>query len=362
MGVFQKYTKLKRIVTLTVSPLNSVPKRDSVSRRFISDLSFPKELSVNSGIYKDLYLNQLVELTYPSVDSLVAGLKEIGTDALIFKKDLAKAYRQFSVDPGDIHLLGYSWKDEVFIDVALAMGIRSAAHLCQRVTNAISYLCKDFTLINYLDDLCAIAPRNKADQAYKFLTQLLNRLGLKESIGKAVIPAVEVEFLGVLFNAKEQTISVSPSRLLEIHELLESWGKKKSASKRELQSLIGKLQFVSKCVLFSRIFISRLLLVLSQLKRQHHRFRPSAEFKRDIRWWVHFMKVFNGITFFHNDLSEHPDTVMSTDACLTGGGGWAGTQYFKFRFPEWILEKGWHINSLELLVIMVAVKLWGFVT
>ena len=54
--------------SLTIFALNPVPKKDSSDRRFISDLSFPKTLFLSSGIYKDRYLNELVELLYPSVD------------------------------------------------------------------------------------------------------------------------------------------------------------------------------------------------------------------------------------------------------------------------------------------------------
>ena len=39
-----------------VSPLNSRPKRDSIKRRFILDLSFPRGHGYNDGIPRDTYL------------------------------------------------------------------------------------------------------------------------------------------------------------------------------------------------------------------------------------------------------------------------------------------------------------------
>ena len=50
-----------------VSPLNTVPKKDSTDRRVILDLSFPRGLSVNDSIPKDLYLGVPLHLHLPSV-------------------------------------------------------------------------------------------------------------------------------------------------------------------------------------------------------------------------------------------------------------------------------------------------------
>ena len=56
-------------------------------------------------------------------------------------------------------------------------------------------------------------------------------------------------FLGVLCNSITVTIDVTPDRLKLIQEKVPLWNVKKVfASKTEIQSLIGKLQFDAKCV------------------------------------------------------------------------------------------------------------------
>ena len=55
---------------LVISPLNTVPKRDSDERRVILDLSFPRGHSVNDGIPKDSYLGVPGRLHFPTVDAL----------------------------------------------------------------------------------------------------------------------------------------------------------------------------------------------------------------------------------------------------------------------------------------------------
>ena len=52
--------------------------------------------------------------------------------------------------------------------------------------------------------------------------------------------------------------------------------------------------------------------------------------------------------------------MFTTDACLTGRGGPCARSYFHAEFPEFISIQNLDINSLELLTIVVALKLWGY--
>ena len=82
---------------VTVSPLQTVEKRhalDPTARRVVVDLSFPPKTSINAGIPKSQYLGVEVNLTYPSVDTLVQQVLEHGPGCMIFKVDLARAFRQ----------------------------------------------------------------------------------------------------------------------------------------------------------------------------------------------------------------------------------------------------------------------------
>ena len=55
------------------------------------------------------------------------------------------------------------------------------------------------------------------------------------------------------------TVEVTKERLSEIRKLTEEWLNKDLASIKQIQSLLGKLNFVGACVKRSRIFISRML-------------------------------------------------------------------------------------------------------
>ena len=103
----------------TLGPLESKPfnihisafmtrtKSDSNCRRTIMDLTFPKGLSINDGVLKETYLGTKFQMHYPSVDSIIQTLNELGPSAHIFKVNISQAFRHICIDPGDIDLLGF---------------------------------------------------------------------------------------------------------------------------------------------------------------------------------------------------------------------------------------------------------------
>ena len=78
-----------------VTPLNTVPKRDSAERRVIVDLSWPCGTSVNDGIPSGSFLGEPIALSYPTVDSIVDAVISLGPGCLLYKRDLKKRIVSF---------------------------------------------------------------------------------------------------------------------------------------------------------------------------------------------------------------------------------------------------------------------------
>ena len=346
---------------LVFSPLNSCPKRDSAERRVISDLSFPIGRSVNDMIPRDTYLGQPTNLKFPNVDSLVELIRVKGRGCALFKRDLRKAYRQIPVDPGDIHLLAFHWHGLIYIDRCLIMGQRSAAYCCQATTEAVCHIFRKygFDLIAYIDDLASAETWVKASVAFDKLGTLLREFGLDESPTKACPPSTVMTFLGVKFDTVSWTLEVTAERLQELRELTTSWLPRISATRTEVESIIGKLNFVAACVRPGRIFISRMLNFLRSLPRTGaHPLSPG--FLMDIQWWHRFLPLYNGVSMFPAKDWEVVDQVLASDACLLGCGAWTqDREYFHCQFPEHLLSLDLHINALELLTVAVCCKVWG---
>ena len=59
-----------------------------------------------------------------------------------------------------------------------------------------------------------------------------------------------------------------------------------------------------------------------------------VEVRKDISWWQYVAPKFNGVSFIPVDFWSKPDSWISTDACLSGGGGYFNGEYFHFSFSD----------------------------
>ena len=109
---------------LHVSPLMTRAKQDSDKKRTIMDLSWPHNLSVNAGVKKNVYLDTIYELHYPSIDNITDSLVKLGPAAQLYKVDISRAFRHLRVDPADIDLLGFQVDQRHYIDVSTPFGFR----------------------------------------------------------------------------------------------------------------------------------------------------------------------------------------------------------------------------------------------
>ena len=131
----------------------------------------------------------------------------------MFKRDLKRAYRQIPVDVVDVPLLGYSFEDKLYFYLFLSMGLRSVAYICQRVTNAIRYMCQmmKIAVLNYLDDFAGADTPELASKSFEELGELLTPRGI-EVKGESMCPKHKNGFIGVLFDTEDMILSVSPER------------------------------------------------------------------------------------------------------------------------------------------------------
>ena len=138
-----------------ISPLMTRDKHDSIQKRTIMDLSWPKGLSINNGVDKDTYLSTHYLLNYPSIDNITASLCKLGPAAQLFKIDISRAFRQIKIDPGDIDLLGMKFQDQYFLDLSVPFGYRHGSKIFQRCTDSIRHIMSKNGfpgLYNYIDD------------------------------------------------------------------------------------------------------------------------------------------------------------------------------------------------------------------
>ena len=355
MGPFERIPFQGKI---GISPLSTRPKKDSDDRRIILDLSFPIGNSINDGMIKDNYLGFSAKLTFPKVDDFALRIYSLGKGCMMFKVDLSRYFRQLPLDPGDYSLIGYIIEGKIYFDKVLPMGMRTAPYIAQRVTNAISHIHRKlhYFLLNYVDDFVGAELEEIIWAAYETLTSLLRELRVEISMEKLVPPTMRLEFLGIIFDTMKMTMEISQDKMSNIQQELQRWLLKTSARRREVESLIGKLQFLAKCIRAGRIFLSRLIHLVKGMNRTDHYTIP-LEARRDIAWWGRCAHKYNGISLMWMHKEPQPDMVIAMDACLVGYGGTWENQYFRGRFPKHL--QGLNIAYLEILAVMVALKIRG---
>ena len=342
-------------IPVHVSPLMTRAKQNSDKRRTIVDLSWPKNASVNAAVQKNVYLGSHFVLKYPSLDDITTELRKLGPGALIYKVDISRAFRHIRIDPGDIDLLGIRHKS-LFLDGSLPFGFRLGSGIFERCSDAIRYIMKNFghnALMNYIDDLIYIGLPSKIYNSYSQLLSLLKELGLEISQSKLVPPSTSVVCLGIQVNTVARTLSIPDEKLAEIRQLCEQWVHKKNCTKNQLQSLLGSLLYITRCVRPARNFLNRMLQILRD--NVHTNFITlSHHFFQDLEWFRVFLHQFNGVTFYDNKLIHHE---VNLDASLNGLGACFGNEVYALPLPVNFMNL--HITQLEMLNVVVALKVWA---
>ena len=208
-------------------------------------------------------------------------------------------------------------------------------------------------LYNYIDDLIYIGLPSEIHKSYAFLLDLLAQLGLDISMKKLVPPTTAATCLGIHIDTIDRTISIPSKKLQEIITICKNWQSKTYCSKRDLQSLLGSLLYITKCVAPARSFLNRMLQLLRD-NVHNSKILLNDLFFRDLAWFNTFLQNYNGVTFY--DL-PNSNIEVHLDACLTGLGGHFGN--LKYTLPIPLGFKDYDITQLEMLNIVVAAKIWA---
>ena len=121
--------------------------------------------------------------------------------------------------------------------------------------------------------------------------------------------------------------------------MVHEWTRKKLYTKRQLQSLLGNLLYIHKCVKPARIFLNHMLQVL---RNDHGNTRITLDhhFHRDLRWFQAVLPKFNGVSLY-----DHKQVDFQV--------------HFQYHLPIPLGYQNLDIVHLEMINILVTVKLFG---
>ena len=148
-------------------------------------------------------------------------------------------------------------------------------------------------------------------------------------------------------------------KLAKCREQLTLCYRRKSVTLRELQSLIGLLNFTCSVIVPGRAFLRRLIDLTKGVRNPRHFIRVTRECKLDIQVWLSFLQQYNGKSFFLPDrwLTSKNLQLYTDSAGSLGYGAVFGRHWFYGSWPEkW---KSFNITLLELYPIVIAAEIWG---
>ena len=364
---------------IVVSPLMTAHKKPR-GRRTVFDATYGDN-SVNNATPGDYYMGQPTTYTYPKVEDYRVLILRAGRGALMWKRDLSRFFLQLPMDPVDYNKVGIVWRGAFFIFISLAFGLRHSGLNGQRVTDAVSWRLRrlgletdeerPYNVVNYVDDLGGVESTLKqATSAFTALNWLLEDLGLVESLEKAEPPTTKITYLGVEFDSQAMEMRVPACKLQEIKSEIRLWLRRTTISKKELQSLLGKLFWVGKVVKHSRVFLGRMLEQLRTMAgmQDNKKVKLLEETRKDILWWSNFLEHYNGVEMItvedpiklsYQQLLDTPHNICAGDATPVGGGAWHGYEYWCGTLPDHLQDPKVPIHIKEFWVMIVSAKLWG---
>lgn len=318
---------------LFVHALGAVPKTES-SVRVIHDHSRPLGQSLNDALTQSNF----------SFDSVDDAIRLMGRGCFMAKVDIEAAYRHVPIDPFDWDKLAFCWPsdslDDLYLDGYLQFGLKNACEVFNRIGRAIVRMMRRrgfHCIIVYVDDFIIICPTEAmAWYAFWALRALLRKLGFQVNMRahKCIPPCQLIEFLGITLNSVAMTASLSAAKLASLLHTINDTLHRHTITRRNLDKLNGKLNWVCKVVYGGRTFLRRLIDAQWSVTRPHHHIRMSSQIRLDLEWWAQFLPRFNGQTDLipSKPLSLHD---FSTDASSSYGyGAFLMGGYFSLSFAE----------------------------
>ena len=156
--------------------------------------------------------------------------------------------------------------------------------------------------------------------------------------------------LSIVVDPITKTVSILADKLHGVTQLCSQWSTKTYCRKQDLQSLLGYLLYVTRCVKHSRYFLNRMLKMLRD-NVQSRKILITPEFRKDLAWFNQFLSQYNGVTYCDTNYCH---TEVHLDACLSGLGASFKSMVYALLINQ--NYNNYNIVHLELLNIVVASK------
>ena len=342
----------------TVSPLNIRPKKNPNKYRLLHNLSHPYDgSSVNANIPS---ISKTVH--YATVGDAIMKLLSLPSTSYTAKTDIADAFRIIPVHPDDYPKLGMFFRNQYYYDRALPQGCGSSCRIFETLSTALHAILEayapDVKCVHMLDDFFIMSADYATCELHlRLLLQICADIGIPIAPDKTTTPSTNTTFLGVELDTAKRIAKLPPDKLTQYSSDIRDVLAHNKIRKRDLESLIGKLNFAAS-VVPARPFLRRLIDLLTTVEKPYYFIRITDSVRQDLLTWQKFLTRYNGITYFRAlHIADSEIIHMVSDASKLGFGACYGSKWIQAAYPDtW---QKYHITFLELYPIFVLIHIFG---
>jgi hypothetical protein len=244
--------------------------------RICINVSLPNGKGFNDNINK----NNLERVKMYSARNFGYSITEAGQNCTIAKYDIVDAYKNVPAKTSEYHYQGFTWLGKHFVELRQMFGAASSVQNCDILANTV----KTLTLVNckipsrfvhrQLDDVPIVAPENTSwcrefYDSYKNICDQLNIELAKQcpDFDKAFGCSKEGKVLGIFFNTRTLSWSLPDDKRRKTISKIVNLLHAPMVSTLQIQSVAGRLNFISSMCPFLKTFKFNLNASLSEALR-----------------------------------------------------------------------------------------------
>lgn len=222
------------------------------------------------------------------------------------------------------------------------MGCRTSCKIFEEFSTAIEWIAQNKLgithVVHILDDFLFIEnSKQSALSKFKKFVDVCADIGIPLAvISKTVLPTQVIEFVGITIDVRQKETRLPRDKVEKCRTLLYQYQNKKACTLKEIQSLVGVLNFACSVILPGRAFLRRFIQLTMQVSENQKFVSINKECKDDMAMWLVFLDSYNGKTMFLDEKFISSNTLhLCTDAAQSKGfAGIYGRQYSLVVFPK----------------------------
>ncbi|XP_053575778.1 uncharacterized protein LOC128665045 [Bombina bombina] len=264
--------------------------------------------------------------------------------------------------------MGCKFAGVYYVDRCLPMGCSLSCALFEAFSSFLHWVVASEVgsdpIAHYLDDFLIVGRAGSDDclSTMNIMRSVMRHFGVPLAEDKTQGPASCLVFLGIEIDTQARLCRLPPDKVQGMLEAVRAAVSNAVISLKQLQSLLGLLNFACRVIPMGRVFNRRLERQLSGRSNPKSKITLGSELLADLVVWEQFLTRFNGIRVWRTPPMSSQLLHLFTDAAGSHGYG----AYFQ---GEWSAEpwpESWapagltrNLTLLELFPVVLAVELWG---